>query len=89
MAKARQNLEFKDVKDNFAETNKTVQAVKNLTESTAKKIKQLDNEAKNPVELKKLEDSIAGVVPSLGNGCRDLDQIFQNETSLGTQNLQS
>ena len=76
MAKARQNLEFKDVKDNFAEINKTVQAVKNLTESTAKKIKQLDNEAKNPVELKKLEDSIAGVVPALGNGWRDLDQIF-------------
>ena len=68
MAKARQNLEFKDVKDNFAETNKTVQAVKNLTESTAKKIKQLENEAKNPVESKKLEDSIAGVVPALGNG---------------------
>ena len=68
MQNAKKNVEFKEVKDDFAATNETVQAVKATTESTAEKIAELDNEAKDNVELGKLEDSIAGEVPSLGKG---------------------
>ena len=56
------------MKDNFAATDKAVQAVKATTETTAEKIAELDNEAKDNVELGNLEDSIAGKVPSLGKG---------------------
>ena len=68
MEKGRKNLEFKEVKDDFAETDITAESFKAQADETAHKIEELDNLARNNVELENLEETMAGDIPSLGNG---------------------
>jgi len=70
MEKGRKNLEFKEVKDEFAETDITAESVKAQADETAHKIEELDNLARNNVELENLEETMAGDILSLENKAR-------------------